>query len=74
MTHHAIIAKFTSRPFTDDDHLKDDLGLDDIDRAGISLLLEEAYHIDITDAEIAAWQRVGDVGAWVARVGERVDG
>lgn len=48
--------------------LETDLGLDDLDRESIALDCDEAFDIEITDAELEGWQTAFDVVVTVSRL------
>jgi acyl carrier protein len=50
----------------------DDLKIDALDRLGITCALDEAFLIEIPDADEEGWTTVGDVVATVARL-DRAD-
>ena len=70
MTPHQIINRYSRRDCTDDDTFRE-LGVDAIDRQCIAVDVEEAYGIELTDAQIEAWHSVADV---CATVGEMANG
>jgi len=65
----AIISRYTLRPVTADDSFRD-LGLNDVDAAGIAHWLEIEFNIDIPDHDIERWTCVADI----VRTAERVRG
>lgn len=56
-----------------DSELDRDLLCDGIERAAISLAIEDEFHIRITDAQIDAWENVSDIVATVqAKTKEKI--
>lgn len=43
------------------DDMLEDIGVDWLDRATITVALEEAFDIELPDAAVEGWQTVGDV-------------
>src|SRR5579862_7634092 len=64
----AIISNFVGQSLisliTDEAEL-DDLEVDPLDRLGITCAIDEAFLIEISDADEEAWRTVGDVVATV---------
>ena len=48
--------------------LSADLELDAIDRVSMACALDEAFQIEVPDADVEAWETVSDVTATVARL------
>lgn len=47
------------------DSLADDLGLDSLDVLSLIMNIEEAFNIEISDADAAEWKTVADVVAYI---------
>lgn len=47
--------------------LKQDLGADELDIAAVSMAIEDAFNIQITDIESEAWKTVKDIIDLVAK-------
>jgi acyl carrier protein len=57
------------------DDALDDIGVDWLDRATITVALEEAFDIELPDAAVEGWQTVGDIVESVrVLAGEGCDG
>jgi acyl carrier protein len=52
-------------------HLLDDLGADSLDLVEVTLEVEQAFGVEVTDDEAEACRTVAD---WVALAGRKVDG
>lgn len=52
--------------------LKDDLGLDQVDRLTIACAIDEALGIEIPDREIERWETVADVAETAERICARL--
>ena len=51
----------STRPIVTSDTIFEDIGLDALERAEIAMGAEDLFGIEITDAELEAWETIGDI-------------
>lgn len=64
----ASTSRLSRREATTGEDVLHELGIDDIDRAGIAMAIEETFGHDLTDDEIERWVCVSDVARTMERV------